>query len=151
LKALFLPWLSQLYDSRPGICNIFVHKPIEAAQLSIDNAGALRDEDHAIIKQKTTGMTIDKETVEKVAHLARLELTETEVQDAMKDMSKILDFMAKLNEVDTTGVEPLVYMTTGANVLREDVVKQQITHEEALENAPKHDEDFFLVAKVIEK
>jgi len=96
-------------------------------------------------------MTIDKETVEKVAHLARLELSETEKQDMIQDMSKILDFMAKLNELDTTGVEPLVYMTDGANVLREDVVKQQITHEEALENAPKHDEDFFLVAKVIEK
>jgi len=96
-------------------------------------------------------MTIDKETVEKVAHLARLELSETEKQDMIQDMSKILDFMAKLNELDTTGVEPLIYMTDGANVLRDDVVKQQITHEEALENAPKHDEDFFLVAKVIEK
>ena len=96
-------------------------------------------------------MTIDKETVEKVAHLARLELSETEKQDMIQDMSKILDFMAKLNELDTTGVEPLVYMTNGANVLREDVVKQTITHEEALENAPKHDKDYFLVAKVIEK
>lgn len=96
-------------------------------------------------------MTIDKETVEKVAHLARLELSETEKQDMIQDMSKILDFMAKLNELDTTGVEPLVYMTDGANVLREDVVKQQITHEEALENAPKHDKDYFLVAKVIDK
>jgi aspartyl-tRNA(Asn)/glutamyl-tRNA(Gln) amidotransferase subunit C len=96
-------------------------------------------------------MTIDKETVEKVAHLARLELSETEKQDMIQDMSKILDFMAKLNELDTTGVEPLVYMTDGANVLRNDVVKQQITHEEALENAPKHDKDYFLVAKVIEK
>jgi aspartyl-tRNA(Asn)/glutamyl-tRNA(Gln) amidotransferase subunit C len=96
-------------------------------------------------------MTIDKETVEKVAHLARLELSETEKQDMIQDMSKILDFMAKLNELDTTGVEPLVYMTDGANVLREDVVKQTITHEEALENAPKHDKDYFLVAKVIEK
>ena len=96
-------------------------------------------------------MTIDKETVEKVAHLARLELSETEKQDMIHDMSKILDFMAKLNELDTTGVEPLVYMTDGANVLRNDVVKQQITHEEALENAPKHDKDYFLVAKVIEK
>jgi aspartyl-tRNA(Asn)/glutamyl-tRNA(Gln) amidotransferase subunit C len=96
-------------------------------------------------------MTIDNETVEKVAHLARLELSETEKQDMIQDMSKILDFMAKLNELDTTGVEPLVYMTDGANVLRNDVVKQQVTHEEALENAPKHDEDFFLVAKVIEK
>jgi aspartyl-tRNA(Asn)/glutamyl-tRNA(Gln) amidotransferase subunit C len=96
-------------------------------------------------------MNIDKETVEKVAHLARLELSETEKKDMIKDMSKILDFMAKLNELDTTGVEPLVYMTDGANILREDVVKQTITHEEALKNAPKHDEDYFLVAKVIEK
>ena len=96
-------------------------------------------------------MIIDKETVEKVAHLARLELNETETQEMIKDMSKILDFMAKLNELDTSGVEPLVYMTGDDNVLREDVVKQQITHEEALKNAPKHDEDYFLVAKVIEK
>jgi aspartyl-tRNA(Asn)/glutamyl-tRNA(Gln) amidotransferase subunit C len=96
-------------------------------------------------------MTIDKDTVEKVAHLARLELNETEKQEMIKDMSKILDFMAKLNELDTSGIEPLVYMTDDANVLREDVVKQQITHEEALLNAPKHDENYFLVAKVIEK
>lgn len=96
-------------------------------------------------------MTIDKETVEKVATLARLELSETEKEEMIADMSKILDFMAKLNELDTTGVEPLVYMTEGANVLRDDIVKQQITHEEALQNAPKHDEDYFLVAKVIEK
>ena len=96
-------------------------------------------------------MTIDKETVEKVAHLARLELNETEKQEMIKDMSKILDFMAKLNELDTTGVEPLVYMSNDVNVLRDDVVKQQITHQEALENAPKHDENYFLVAKVIEK
>lgn len=96
-------------------------------------------------------MTIDKETVEKVAHLARLELNETEKQEMIKDMSKILDFMAKLNELDTSGIEPLVYMTDDANVLRDDEVKQKITHEQALKNAPKHDDDYFLVAKVIEK
>ena len=96
-------------------------------------------------------MTIDKETVEKVAHLARLELNETEKQEMIKDMSKILDFMAKLDELDTSGIEPLVYMTDDANVLRDDEVKQKITHEQALQNAPKHDDDYFLVAKVIEK
>ena len=96
-------------------------------------------------------MTIDKETVDKVAHLARLELSEAEKKTLMKDMGKILDFMDKLNEVDTSGVEPLVYMTDEVNVLREDVISHEITHEEALKNAPKHDEDFFLVAKVIEK
>lgn len=96
-------------------------------------------------------MTIDKETVEKVAHLARLELSAGETDEMIKDMSKILDFMAKLNEVDTSGVEPLVYMTDEVNVLRDDAVKQEITHVEALQNAPKHDDDYFLVAKVIEK
>jgi len=96
-------------------------------------------------------MTIDKETVDKVAHLARLELGEDEKQELMGDMGKILDFMAKLNEIDTTGVEPLVYMTDEINVLREDEVKQEITHEEALQNAPKQDGKYFLVAKVIEK
>ena len=96
-------------------------------------------------------MTIDKETVEKVAHLARLELAEDEKETMIADMSKILGFMAKLNEVDTSGVEPLVYMTNEVNVVREDVIVQEITHQEALQNAPKHDEDYFLVAKVIEK
>ncbi|SDT27010.1 aspartyl/glutamyl-tRNA(Asn/Gln) amidotransferase subunit C [Mucilaginibacter mallensis] len=96
-------------------------------------------------------MIIDKETVEKVANLARLELAEDEKEAMIKDMSKILDFMAKLNEIDTSGVEPLVYMTNEVNVLREDVVKQTITTEEGLKNAPKHNEDYFLVAKVIDK
>jgi aspartyl-tRNA(Asn)/glutamyl-tRNA(Gln) amidotransferase subunit C len=96
-------------------------------------------------------MVIDKETVEKVANLARLELSEDEKQELIKDMSQILDFMAKLNEIDTTGVEPLVYMNDDVNTYREDVVKQTITTEEGLKNAPKHTDEYFLVAKVIEK
>jgi aspartyl-tRNA(Asn)/glutamyl-tRNA(Gln) amidotransferase subunit C len=94
-------------------------------------------------------MKIDKDTVDKIAHLARLEVTDTEREELMGDMGKILDFMAKLNEVDTTGVEPLVYMTDTVNNYREDVLKQEISHEEALSNAPKHDADYFKVAKVI--
>ena len=96
-------------------------------------------------------MNIDKETVEKVAHLARLELAEDEKGKMIADMNKILGFMDKLNEIDTSGIEPLVYMTNEVNTVREDVIKQEITHEEALLNAPKHDKDYFLVAKVIEK
>ena len=94
-------------------------------------------------------MNIDQDTVNKIAHLARLELTENEQAEMIKDMDKILDFMAKLNEVDTSAVEPLVYMSNAVNVLLEDVVKQEITHEEALQNAPEHDAEFFHVAKVI--
>jgi aspartyl-tRNA(Asn)/glutamyl-tRNA(Gln) amidotransferase subunit C len=96
-------------------------------------------------------MNIDKETVEKVAHLARLELAEDEKETMIADMNKILGFMDKLNEIDTSGIEPLVYMTNEINTTREDVIKQEVTHEEALLNAPKHDKDYFLVAKVIEK
>ena len=96
-------------------------------------------------------MIIDSETVDKIAHLARLELAETEKQEMIGDMNKILDFMAKLNEIDTSGVEPLVYLSNETNVFREDVVKQDITTREALMNAPKHDDKYFLVAKVIER
>ncbi|WP_374948315.1 Asp-tRNA(Asn)/Glu-tRNA(Gln) amidotransferase subunit GatC [Mucilaginibacter sp.] len=94
-------------------------------------------------------MTIDEQTVEKVAHLARLELGAAEKADMIKDMNKILGFMDKLNEVDTDGVEPLVYMTAENNPLREDIVKQVISTEEALKNAPDHDGSHFLVQKVI--
>jgi aspartyl-tRNA(Asn)/glutamyl-tRNA(Gln) amidotransferase subunit C len=91
-------------------------------------------------------MQIDKDTVAKIAHLARLEVSERETETLVGDMNKILDFMAKLNEV-----EPLVYMTQEVNALRDDVVKQDITHEEALLNAPEQDGKHFLVAKVIER
>jgi aspartyl-tRNA(Asn)/glutamyl-tRNA(Gln) amidotransferase subunit C len=95
-------------------------------------------------------MIIDEETVDKIAHLARLELSGDEKQEMIKDMNKILGFMDKLNEIDTSGIEPLIYMTNEVNGFREDVIKQEITHEEALLNAPKHDDDYFLVAKVID-
>jgi aspartyl-tRNA(Asn)/glutamyl-tRNA(Gln) amidotransferase subunit C len=94
-------------------------------------------------------MNIDSETVDKIAHLARLELAEDEKQEMIGDMNKILDFMAKLNEIDTSGIEPLIYLSNEVNVFRDDVVKQEITTEEGLENAPKHDDKYFLVAKVI--
>ena len=94
-------------------------------------------------------MIIDDGTVDKIAHLARLELTGDEKQEMIKDMNKILGFMDKLNEIDTSGIEPLVYMVNEVNVFREDVIKMEITHQEALLNAPKHDDDYFLVPKVI--
>jgi aspartyl-tRNA(Asn)/glutamyl-tRNA(Gln) amidotransferase subunit C len=94
-------------------------------------------------------MIVDKETVDKIANLARLELAEDEREDMITDMNKILDFMAKLNEIDTSGVESLIYMNDDVNIFREDVVKQDITTEEALQNAPQHTDKYFLVAKII--
>jgi aspartyl-tRNA(Asn)/glutamyl-tRNA(Gln) amidotransferase subunit C len=96
-------------------------------------------------------MKINLETIDKIAHLARLEVKEEDKQGLLDDMNNILTFMDKLNEVDTSGVEPLVYMTDEVNVLREDEVKQEISRAEALQNAPKQDGKFFRVAKVINK
>jgi aspartyl-tRNA(Asn)/glutamyl-tRNA(Gln) amidotransferase subunit C len=95
-------------------------------------------------------MKITEDTVDKIAHLARLEVNADEKEQLMADMSRILTFMDKLNEVDTSNVEPLIYMTEEVNVFRKDEVKELITHEDALQNAPEHDENYFLVPKVIE-
>lgn len=96
-------------------------------------------------------MTIDKQTIHKVADLARIAIEEKEVDTLMADMNKILTFMEQLNELDTTGVEPLVYMNAEENVWREDQVKQEISVADGLKNAAKHNENFFMVPKIIEK
>lgn len=96
-------------------------------------------------------MKLDLQTVEKLAELAKLEFTEEEKAELLNDLNRILEFMDKLNELDTTGVEPLVYMNDEVNVLRVDEVIQELTHEEALLNAPKKDSDYFRVPKVLEK
>ncbi|MBS1646021.1 MAG: Asp-tRNA(Asn)/Glu-tRNA(Gln) amidotransferase subunit GatC [Bacteroidetes bacterium] len=95
---------------------------------------------------------IDLKTVEEVAHLARLEFADEAAKQAIaKDMNNMLAFVAQLNKVDTTGVEPLIYMTEEANTLRTDEIIQDITQKEALQNAAKKDSDYFKAPKVIEK
>ena len=96
-------------------------------------------------------MRIDKDLVEKIANLARLQFNETEKVKIEADLNRILDFMETLNEVDTSMVAPLIYMNDEVNVLRKDEVIQTITHEEGLANAPKKDTDYFRVPKVIEQ
>jgi aspartyl-tRNA(Asn)/glutamyl-tRNA(Gln) amidotransferase subunit C len=96
-------------------------------------------------------MNIDKETIYKVADLARIEIGAHEVENLQADMNKILTFMEKLNELDTDAVEPLVYMNPEVNVWREDVVIQELTVSEGLKNAALHNEEFFLVPKILDK
>lgn len=95
-------------------------------------------------------MKLDESTIDKIAHLARLEVKPEEKNELIAEMNKILTFMEKLNELDTSAVEPLIYMNNEVNVLRKDEIKTLITHEEALQNAPKSDSEYFRVAKVIE-
>lgn len=96
-------------------------------------------------------MKIDKETIDKIAHLARLEFDDDAKNQMITDMNNMLAFVDKLNELDTTNVAPLIYMSNEVNVLREDEIKQEITQQEALKNAPQKDSDYFKVPKVIEK
>lgn len=96
-------------------------------------------------------MQIDNQLIDRIAHLARLEFNEDEKVRIEKDLNRILSFMDSLNEVDTTSVEPLIYMSDEVNVFRKDEVIQDITHEQALLNAPKKDSDYFRVPKVIDK
>jgi len=94
-------------------------------------------------------MKIDNETVDKIAHLARLEFDSEAKEQIIKDMNNMLAFVDKLNEIDTSNIEPLIYMSDEVNVLREDIVKHEITQAEALKNAPKHDSDYIKVPKMI--
>ncbi len=94
---------------------------------------------------------IDKATVDAVAHLARLEFDDEEKQVLIGNMNRMIDFVDKLNELNTDHVEPLIYMCDEVNMLREDVVKETITQKEALLNAPKHDSDYFKVSKVVDR
>ena len=95
-------------------------------------------------------MIIDQAKVKKIAHLARLEFNEEETVAIQKDMNQILDWMDKLNELDTDDVKPLTHMSAELNIFREDITSVTISHEEALKNAPKKDSDYFRVPKVID-
>jgi aspartyl-tRNA(Asn)/glutamyl-tRNA(Gln) amidotransferase subunit C len=94
-------------------------------------------------------MNIDRETLRKIAHLARLDFKEEDEESMIKDLTEILDWVEQLNEVDTEGVEPLTNMSHEINMLRDDAVGEHLDHERALKNAPKKDDDYFRVPKVI--
>lgn len=96
-------------------------------------------------------MEVNRQLVDKIAALAKLEFDEASLQSIQSDLEKIISFVEKLNELDLDKVEPLMYITEEVNVLREDEVKQEITKQEALMNAPLHDSDYFKVPKVIKK
>lgn len=96
-------------------------------------------------------MKVDKETLEKVAHLARLQIKPEEEDQLLKDMGEILNWVDKLSEVDTQGIEPLTHMTQEVNVLRADKAEKTIERKDALKNAPDQNGQFFKVPKVMKR
>ncbi len=96
-------------------------------------------------------MEVNKDLILKLEKLTRLELSETERHNIQHDLSNILTMVDKLNELDTTGVEPLVYISQEINVFREDVVANEVSNEAALRNAPTSQAPYFKVPKVIQR
>ncbi|WHH59287.1 Asp-tRNA(Asn)/Glu-tRNA(Gln) amidotransferase subunit GatC [Petroclostridium sp. X23] len=95
-------------------------------------------------------MKITKEQVEHVANLARLTLTEEEKERLTVEMENIIAFADKLNELDTTGVEPTAHAIPIQNVFREDVVETSFDREKILQNAPSQEDGCFKVPKIVE-
>jgi aspartyl-tRNA(Asn)/glutamyl-tRNA(Gln) amidotransferase subunit C len=101
-------------------------------------------------RKKAVAKKIDEIQVRKVAKLSRLELTEAEVEQFTNQLSAILDYMEKMNELDTEGIEPLAHCLPITNVFREDCVKESLRTEKALANAPQRDGEFFKVPKILD-
>ena len=94
-------------------------------------------------------MKISKEEIEHIAVLARLSLPEEEKELFGSQLSNILDYMEKLNELDTKGIEPTSHVLSLSNVMRDDAPMPSIPKEDALMNAPDHTEKFYRVPKII--
>ncbi len=95
-------------------------------------------------------MAIDKQTVEQVAHLARIKLEPDELEKLSRQLHDILGFIDHLSKLDVTNVAPASHILPISNVLREDNVWPSLTPDQALENAPRRNKNFFSVPKVIE-
>ena len=95
-------------------------------------------------------MKITMQEVEHVARLARLELNEREKETMRAQLDSILSYIDKLNELDTSGVEPTSHVLPMTNVFREDEVQSSLAQEDALANAPDRHDLFFRVPKILE-
>ena len=96
-------------------------------------------------------MEVNDALINNLSNLARLEFNATEKEEIKKDLQRMIQFVEKLGELDTTGVEPLLHMSPETNVLREDIPQGSVSREEALSTAPATDGVYFKVPKVIER
>jgi aspartyl-tRNA(Asn)/glutamyl-tRNA(Gln) amidotransferase subunit C len=96
-------------------------------------------------------MNVNNELIDRLSNLAKLEFNEQEKVAIATDLAKIISFIEKLQEVDTAGVTPLIYLNEDHGVMRADVRDQLITKKEALMNAPQRDSDYIKVPKVLQK
>lgn len=94
-------------------------------------------------------MSVTRKDVEYIAKLARLEFSEKELDDYTSQLNQILEYVEKLNELDTDNVEPLSHPVENEDTLRKDKVKKSVSREDALKNSPDRTDEFFRVPKII--
>ena len=95
-------------------------------------------------------MSVDRATVHRIASLARLAITEEEAEQLEKELSGIFDWVAQLDELDTSAVEPMTRVADMTMRLREDKVTDGFCADDIVKNAPKVDDHYFVVPKIIE-
>lgn len=96
-------------------------------------------------------LLIDQHLIAQLADLSRLAFSAEEKKQIEEDLKRIIEFINKLNELETMSVPPLIYLNEEESSLREDEVNYHVTKEEALKNAPQKDSDYFKVPKVLQK
>lgn len=94
-------------------------------------------------------MSLTRQEVEKIAHLARLALTEEQITEYQEQLSAVLDYADMLNELDLSDVQPTAHAVTRQNVLREDKIEPSLSLDEVLANAEQHTQDQFLIQSVL--
>jgi len=94
-------------------------------------------------------MEVNDALIDNLSNLARLEFNAAEKEEIKKELQRMIHFVEKLGELDTSGVEPLLHMSPEINVLREDKLRDSVSRDEALANAPATDGTYFKVPKVI--
>jgi aspartyl-tRNA(Asn)/glutamyl-tRNA(Gln) amidotransferase subunit C len=95
-------------------------------------------------------MSLTRQEVEKIAHLARLALTEKELVEYQEQLSAVLDYAEMLDELDLSGVEPTAHAVTRSNVLRTDTAEPSLPLEDVLRNAGQHQQDQFFIQSVLD-
>ena len=96
-------------------------------------------------------ITVDDKLIEDLSRLAKLKFDKNSSEKIKDDLSSILGFVDTLSEVDTEGVEPLIYMSEEVKALREDNIANEVSQKNALKNAPQKDSDYFKVPTVLKK
>ena len=96
-------------------------------------------------------MKVNNKLIQDIAKLSKLKFDDSAKEKMKSDLEKMLAFVDKLNEIDTEGVDPLIYMSEEVNVLRKDKVSEETSQEDALKNAPEKDSDYFKVPTVFKK